>query len=136
MRSEGLVSWPDRRWRSVRLVGRPEQLAPGPDQDDPAVVAAEAPPPDPGDLSESTQLVEQARLVAGDPCRQDVPLEDRGGDRVAGELIHDLGEPLERGGAAQGRGRRPRRSDPVPFRQEPGQCRRVDGLDLPPEPGQ
>ena len=81
------------------------------------------------------ELVEQPRLVAGDPRRQDVALEHRGRDRQAGQLVDDLGEALEaatRGAAA----RLARRGDAVPRRQEPAERRRVDGLDLAAQPGE
>ena len=65
-------------------------------QHDPAVVTAEAAPADPGDLAERPELVEQARLVAGDAGREDVALQHGGGDRHARELVHDLGEALQR----------------------------------------
>ena len=88
-----------RRFRAIRDPDRAQDLAAGPDERDPPVVAAEAPPPDPGDLAERPELIEQARLVAGDPGGQDVPLEHRRRDRQAGQLVDDLGEPFEGGRA-------------------------------------
>ena len=88
-----------RRFRAVGRADGAQDLAAGPDQGDPPVIATEAPPPDPGDLAERPELVEQARLVARDPRRQDVPLEDRGRDRQAGQLVDDLGEAFEGGRA-------------------------------------
>ena len=115
-----------------------QELAAGPDEHDPAVVAAEAPPPHPGDLAQRAELVEQPRLVAGDARRQDVALQDGGRDRHAGELVDDLGEPLEGGAAAQrrpGRAARPA-ATPCHVGQEPRERRRIDRLDLAPQPGQ
>ena len=99
-----------------------QDLAARPDERDPAVVAAQAPPPDPGDLAQRPELVEEPRLVAGDPRRQDVALEDRGRDRQAGELVDDLGEPFEGGrcrGTAAGRSPRPARCRASPAGTEP-----------------
>ena len=111
-------------------------LAAGPDERDPAVVAAEAPPPDPGDLAHRPELVEQPRLVARDPRRQDVPLEHGRRDRQAGELVDDLGEALERGRRPELRGGLAERGDAVPGGQEPAERGRVDRLDLAAQPGQ
>ncbi len=63
---------------------------------------------DPGDLAHRPELVEQARLVAGQPGGQDVALEDRGRDRQAGQLVDHLGQPFEGGLAAEDRPRRRR----------------------------
>ena len=111
------------RRRSLDAVGgtdRAQRLAPGPNERDPPVVAAELPVPDPGDLAERAQLVEEARLVARDPGRQDVALQHRRGHRHAGELIDDLGEALEGGRARNGAGVAPARGDPVPGRAGTG----------------
>ena len=91
----------------------PERLAARPDEHDPAVVAAEAPPPHPGDLAHRAELVEQARLVARDPGRQHVPLQDRRRDRQAGQLVDDLGQALQGGRPAERRrGRSPTAATP------------------------
>ena len=73
----------------------PEDLAAGSKEHHPAVVATEAAPAHPGHLAERAELVEQPGLVARDPRRQDLALQDRRRDRDAGELVDDLGEPLE-----------------------------------------
>ena len=96
---------------------------PGPDERDPAVVAAEAPPPHPGDLAERAQLVEQPRLVARDPGRQDVALEDRGRDRQrrpAGRRPRRgaRGRPCRGAGAR----RAPTGGDALPGGQEPARA--------------
>ncbi len=125
-----------RRLDAVGRPGRPQDLAARPDEDDPAVVAAEAPPPHPGDLAERAELVEQPRLVAGDPRRQDVALEDGRRDRQPGQLVDDLGQPLEGGAAAQ---RRPGRAADRPARRPASRAGtapsagRVDRLDLAPQ---
>ena len=80
---------------------RAQRLPAGPEQHHPAVVTAQAPAPHPGDLAHRPELVEQPRLVARDACRQHVALQDRGGDREAGQLVDDLGEALEGGRAAE-----------------------------------
>ena len=122
------------RWRdAVGRPDRPQDLAAGPHQRDPPVVTPETPASDPGHLAERTQLIEQARLVAGDPRRQHVPLEDRGRDRQPGQLVDDLGQALERGRRAEGRAGHADRGHTLPHRQEPGQRRGVDRLDLAPE---
>ena len=54
---------------------------PGPEERDPAVVAAEAAAPHPGDLAHRAELVEQPRLVARDAGRQDVALQHGRRDR-------------------------------------------------------
>ena len=94
------MAWLARRLDAVRRPGRSQDLATGTDECDPAVVATEAPPPHPGHLAESAQLIEQSRLVAGDPGGQDVAFQDRGRDREPGELVDDLGEALDRSVAA------------------------------------
>ena len=114
--------------RRLGAVGRSRSAAatsrPGPDERDPAVVAAEAAPPDPGHLAQRPELVEQPRLVARDPGRQHVPLEDRRRDRQPGQLVDDLGQPLERGRAAQRRrGAAADRRDALPVGQEPAPAR-------------
>src|SRR4029450_6193691 len=76
-------------------VGRAEDLAAGSVERNSPVIAAEAPPTDPGDLAHRPELVEEARLVAGDPGREHVALQDRCGDRQTGELVDDLSEALE-----------------------------------------
>src|SRR5262245_40706269 len=78
-----------RRWSGRRGA---EGLSTGAVERDPTVVATERPASDPGHLAERTQLVEQPRLVARDPCRQDVPFQDRGRDGDARQLIDDLRE--------------------------------------------
>ena len=125
-----------RRLRRVEHADRSQDLAPGPDQGDPSVVAPEASSPHPGHLAERAQLVEQARLVARDPRRQDVALEDRGRDRQPGELVDHLGESFERGRGAQRRAGLAERRDTLPVGQEARERRRVHRLDLAPEPGQ
>ncbi len=116
------------------LVGdrtRAQGLAAGSPEHDPAVVAAEAAVTDPRDLAHRTKLVEQARLVAGDPGREDVSFQHRGRDREAGELVDDLGQALERRGRPERRrGRAEGSRDPLPGRQEPAEHDRIDRLDL------
>ena len=131
---EALVTF---RVGSVGAVGeahRPKGLATRPDEHDPPVVASQAPAPDPRDLAHRAQLVEEPRLIPRDPGRQDVALEDAGGDGQARELVDDLREALQRGGSAEGGWRRfVDRGDAVPRRQEPGEGDRVDRLDLAPQ---
>ena len=97
--------------------GVAEGLAAGPDEGDPAVVTTEAAPPHPGHLAQGTKLVEQARLVARHPRREDVPLEHRRRDRQAGELVDHLGQPLEGGRSAQRRGPKARRVTQAGYRR-------------------
>ena len=51
------MEWLGGSLRAVRRPDGPEDLTSGPEQDDPAVVSPEAPPPDPGDLAERAQLI-------------------------------------------------------------------------------
>ena len=125
-----LVARAGRPLPRVDVADRAEQLAARPDEDDSAVVAAEAAASHPGDLAESPELVEEPGLIAGDPDRQDVALEDRGRQRHAGQLVDHLGEPLESRGLAQRRRRVADSQDALPRRQEPCEGRRIDGLDL------
>ena len=131
-------AWPlgRRGLDATRTADRPERFPAGSEERDPPIVPAEAPPPHPGHLTERPELVEQTRLVAGDAGRQDVALEDRGRDRQTGQLVDDLGQPLEGRRAAQRRRRldraatQPRqRSDALPVGQEPTEGGRVDRLD-------
>ena len=121
------------RHRGRRAAAR---LATRTDERDPAIVAAEAPPPDPRDLAHRPQLVEQPRLVARDPRRQHVPLQHGCRDRQAGELVDDLGEALERGRRPELRGGLAERGDAMPGGQEPAERGRVDGFDLATQPGE
>jgi hypothetical protein len=105
-----------------------------PVQADPPIVATEAATSDPGHLSQRTQLVEQPRLVAGDACRQDVALEDRRRQGDAGELVDDLGQPLQRGGAPERRRYVSGGRDAMPRGKEAGQGGLLDRLDLTAQP--
>ena len=134
--ADGLVSPARRPLDAVRQADRSERLAAGAVQHDAPVVPPERTSPDPGDLAERAELVEQPRLVTRDPGRQDLPLEDRGRDRHAGQLVDGLGEPLEGRGATQGHGCRSERGDTLPGGQEPGERRGLDRLDVPPQPGE
>ena len=63
--------------RPLHAVGRatgPQQLPARAEQDHPSVVAAEAPPPHPGDLAHGTQLVKEPGLVAGNARWEDIAL--------------------------------------------------------------
>ena len=98
-----MASWRGPDGRSVpsgRPIGR-RTSRPGRTEDDPPIVATEAPPPHPGHLAERAQLVEQPGQVAGDSRRQDVALENRGRNREPGQLVDDLGQALEGGRAAE-----------------------------------
>ena len=121
------------RWLdAVGRAGRPQDLATRPDEGDPAVVAAEAPPPHPGHLAQRAELVQQPRLVARDPGREHVALEDGRRDRQPGQLVDDLGQPLQGRAAAQRRTRRATtdRGHALPVGQEARQGRRIDRFDL------
>ena len=91
---------------------------------DPSIVATERSAADPDHLAGGAELVEQARGVAGDACRQDVALEHRGRDRHPLELGDDLDQPPGATG---------RRADPVPRGEEAREHGRVDRLDLAPQ---
>ena len=133
MLADGVVKRIRDAFRSIGRAKRPQDLAAGSDEGDPPVVATQASPPHPSDFAECTQLIEQARLVARDAGRQDVPLQDRRRDRQAGQLVDDLGQPLQGGRAAQGRQRRADRRDALPGQEEAGQCRGIDRLHLAPQ---
>ena len=94
--------------RRLDVVGRQiaQRLPAGAIENDPAVVAAQAAPADPGYLAQCAQLVQQARLVAGDPGRQNVALQNGGRDRETRQLIDDLRQALQRSFSAE-RGRLP-----------------------------
>ena len=125
------------RWRRrIRRPQRTQDLAARPHQRDPAIVTTETPPPHPGDLAECAKFIQQPRLIAGDPRRQDVPLQDRRRDREPGQMVHDLRETLERRGPAQRGTHRPDRCHTLPLGQEAPQRGRIDRLDFPPQPGQ
>ena len=118
-------------------------LPAGPVERQPAVVAAEAPAAGPGDLTESAELVEEPRLVAGDAGRQDVALQDRRRDRQSGQLVHHLGKTLERGLGPERRRRLGRSAaepgqwrHPVPLDEEAGERGTVDGLHLASQAGE
>ena len=120
--SRGLVA--DARGRAAKdLPARPVER-------DSTVVPAKASPTDPGDLPERTELIEKPRLVARHPHREDIALEDRRRDRNPGQLIDDLGEPLERGLSPERWAIRAGWGHPLPVGQEPGERGRVDRLDL------
>ena len=124
---------------AVRWGRRPECVATRPEQGDPAIVAAQAPPPDPADLAERPELVEEPWLVARDAGRQDVTFQHGRRDRDAGQLVDDLGQSLQRGRATERRrigARAAHRCDRVPRRQEPAERVRIDRLDLAPEAGE
>src|SRR5437868_3028105 len=101
MLADLLVARTGRPFRPINRAGRPQRLAPGPVQREPAVVPAQAPPPHPRDLAQRAELVEQAWLIARDAGRQHVALQDRRRNREARELVDDLGEPLQRRRAAE-----------------------------------
>ena len=76
MRPNCIVTWTSWAIRAIDDARRPEDLAAGAIQRDPAIVATETPAADPGDLAHRPQLVEEPRLVARDPRGQHVALED------------------------------------------------------------
>ena len=124
---------------AIRRRDRPERIAARPEQRDPPVVAAKAPPPHPADLAHRPELVEQARLVAGHAGRQHITFQDGRRDRDAGQLVHDLREALEGGGTAERRGVRARPADrrhAMPRREEAAQGSRIDRLHFAPQPGE
>ena len=94
---------------------------------DPAVVGAERACADPDELARRAQLVEHARPVAVDACRQHVALENGGGNRHALQLFEGLDQSVGAAAAA---------SDVVPGAQEPRVGGRVDRLDLVPQRGE
>ncbi len=137
--ADPVVELADRPLHAIGRADRAQDIAARPDQHDPAVVAAEAAPPHPGDLAHRAQLVEQARLVAGDAGRQHVALQHGRRDGHAGQLVDDLGQALQRGRSPEWRHVRAgarHRHDALPGRQEPGERRRIDRLDLAAQPGQ
>src|SRR5207247_9558753 len=130
-----------RRRRRVRRegVGRgcPQRFPARAEQGNPPGATAEGPTPDPGNLPQRAELVEQARLIPRDTSRQNVPLEHRGRDGRSGELVDQLGEALERGLTPEPRvpgcTRRDGRQNSVPFGEEAGQGGRLDRLDFLPK---
>ena len=126
----------------------PQRLAAGPVEDDAPIVAAQTPPPRPCHLAQRPELVQEPRLIAGDPRRQDVALQYRRRDRNAGQLIDHFRQPLERhvatrrrsmarsGRLALGRPAYGNRPHSLPRRQEPGQDDLLDRLNLAAQPGQ
>jgi hypothetical protein len=115
---------------AIGRAGRSQRLATGSIERDAAIVAAEAPPPHPRDLAHGPELIEQPRLVARHPCRKDVALQHRRGDREPGQLVHDLGQPFEGGRRAERRRGVTDRCDPVPGGQEATERRGFDRLHL------
>ena len=126
-RALGVVDGPD----------RPEELAAGPDQDDPAVVAAEAAPPDPA----RPRPARRARRAgaAGSRGRGPAGCRARGPRPAAATPASWSTTSASRSRAAVWRsgGRRsPTARDALPGRQEPGEGGRIDRLDLLAQPGQ
>ena len=132
-----MASWRGSAGRSTPSGGPIGRTAsrPGPDQGDPAVVAAERPVPDPRDLAERPKLVEQPRR----DTRGSGPAGCRAPGRRPGS-----GTPAScsttsarRSSAAvprYGVGGRADRGDAVPARQEAGERGGIDRLDLVAEP--
>ncbi len=89
---------------------------------------ASVPQPGPGHLAGAGQLVEQGRLVAGQPDGQDQRLPGARRDRRPGEL---LDHPEDVVGARRAPAAP---ADPVPGRQEASEGRRLDRLDLRAQP--
>src|SRR5439155_20293779 len=118
MVADRAVEWPVWPRCPIAAPAGEQQLAAGPMEHDPSIVPAEAAVADPGDLAEGAELVEQARLVAGDSRRQHVALEHGCGNRHSGELVDDLREPLEGGAATELRRVGPDRDHALPGRQE------------------
>ena len=137
--ADPVVQLADRPLHAIRRPDRSQDVAPGPHEHDPAVVATETPPPDPRDLAHRPQLIEESRLVAGDARREHVALQHGRRDGHAGQLVDDLGESFQRGRSPEYRHVRARsrdRHDPLPCRQEPGERRGIHGLDLAAQPRQ
>ena len=133
-----MAAWrsPDGRDFGVRDRSGSEGLAAGTPEGDAAVVAAEAALPEPRDLAHRAELVEQPRLVARHPGRQDIAFEHGRRDRESRQLIDDLGQTLERRRCVARRSSLADRCHPLPSRQEPGKDDGVDRFDLPPQTGE
>src|SRR5205823_150669 len=83
--------------------------------------------PDPHHLAHRDQLVEQPRIVAGDPAGDDVAFDDRRRQRRALQLEDDLQQAIDatRAGA-----------NAVPGGKETSECVGWNRLDLAPQRGQ
>ena len=99
---------------------QPRQMI-GEVQRDAAVALAERLDADPDDFAGRRDRVEIGRIVAVDPRRQDLGLEDRRRQRRALQLLDRV---EQRVGAA------PPPDDPLPRRREPAEHRLIDRLDL------
>ncbi len=99
----------------------------GEEEGDPPVPLAERFDAGPDDLACGDERVEVRRLVPLEPGRQDLALENRGGQR----------QPLQRlDHVEQGVEAAPRARHALPLREQAAQHRQLDGLDLVPELGE